>query len=143
MSWVAALLYNFSTPSSAAFVYVCAAMMQGVLHVQLILNHYCKRFYTKEEHHSMDYYRAMIEANLNITCPVWMDWFHGGLNFHHEHHCFPRLPRNRMREVSSMIREICKTHNVHYDECSFSTALRRTLINMFQKSKQFTEATAS
>ncbi|XP_002131801.2 uncharacterized protein LOC100181774 [Ciona intestinalis] len=135
--WVAILLSQFSTIGGAASVYITAALIQGVLHIQLILNHYCKRFYTKEEHHSMDYYRAMIEANLNITCPVWMDWFHGGLNFHHEHHCFPRLPRNRMREVSAMIKKICKKHAVFYDECTFSTAVRRTLSNMFHKSILF------
>ena len=59
-----------------------------------------------------------------------MDWFHGGLNFHIEHHCFPRLPRNRYREVSPMIKKICKENGILYDECTFTTALMRTLAHL-------------
>jgi len=79
----------------------------------------------------------MIECNLNIVGPWWMDWFHGGLNFHHEHHCFPRLPRNRLREASKLIQEICARHNVHYDQCGFFTALGRTLRNLYLVRNRF------
>ena len=84
-----------------------------------------------------EYYRTMIDCNLNITCPWWLDWFHGGLNFHHEHHSFPRLPRNKLREASGFIKEICQRHNVLYDECGFFVALRRVLVNLCYLSHKF------
>ena len=67
----------------------------------------------------------MIECNMNVTCSRHFDWFHGGLNFHHEHHCFPRLPRDRLREVSYMIKERCRNADVHYEEMGFWEAIAR------------------
>lgn len=84
----------------------------------------------------------MVEANINIVSPRWMDWFHGGLNFHIEHHCFPRLPRNRYREVSLMIKKICAENGIHYDECGFTTAVKRTLSQLKSVSDIFEAATA-
>ena len=39
---------------------------------------------------------------MDWSCPPWMDWFHGGLQFQIEHHIFPRAPRHRLRAISKV-----------------------------------------
>ncbi|XP_076812217.1 uncharacterized protein LOC143459123 [Clavelina lepadiformis] len=135
--WVVLLLSYFTSWQKIVFVYWCGCIGEGILHVQLLLNHYSKRFYTMSEKRNEEYYRSMIDCNLNITCPWWMDWLHGGLNFHHEHHSFPRLPRDRLREASVHIKQICSKNNVHYDECCFTVAFCRTIYNLSIVSDKF------
>jgi delta8-fatty-acid desaturase len=40
------------------------------------------------------------KTTLNIRCPRYMDWFHGGLQLQLEHHLFPHVSRSRLRELS-------------------------------------------
>lgn len=149
--WIALILHILLMTTMLSFiptwkarilVYYVASVGEGVLHIQLLMNHYSKPFYEKETMHETEFFQAMVEANINIVCPRWMDWFHGGLNFHIEHHCFPRLPRNRYREVSPMIKKICAQNGIHYDECDSTTALTRTLSHLKSVSDIYTAAMA-
>lgn len=128
--WISAMLDLLPSWKVRLLFYYGASVGEGILHIQLLMNHYSKPFYEKSDMHETEFFRAMVEANINIVCPVWMDWFHGGLNFHIEHHCFPRMPRNRLREVSPMIKKICAENGILYDECSFTCALKRTLAHL-------------
>lgn len=123
ITWLSIYLYFLSSWQERLMVYVMGCMGEGVLHIQLLINHYSKTFYNFKERQPQHHFRYMIECNLNIKNPPGYDWFHGGLNFHHEHHCFPRLPQNRLREVSAMIRERCHRHGVKYDEMGFFPAI--------------------
>ena len=40
-----------------------------------------------------------LNGTMDIDCPAWMDWFHGGLQFQTEHHLFPRWPRHKLRQL--------------------------------------------
>lgn len=105
-----------------------AALYEGILHVQLLLSHYVKPWFQADDLLiSIDWYRAQVVSNLNIKNPVWWDWFHGGLNFHVEHHLYPNMPRHRFREASVRVRQVCQEVGVVYDECTFTEALFRAL----------------
>ncbi|XP_039263386.2 uncharacterized protein LOC120339347 isoform X1 [Styela clava] len=136
--WISAMINLLPGWKSRILFYYFASVGEGILHIQLLMNHYSKPFYEKEDMHETGFFRAMVDCNINIVCPVWMDWFHGGLNFHIEHHCFPRMPRNRLREVSPMIKKICAESGILYDECSFTSALTRTMSHLKSVSKLFT-----
>lgn len=62
--------------------------------------------------------------------PIFDDWFHGGLNLHIEHHSFPTLPRNALRECARRIRPIIEKHGLLYDERHFLQGVRDTLVHM-------------
>ncbi|GLT54188.1 hypothetical protein SLA2020_274080 [Shorea laevis] len=66
-----------------------------------------------------DWCEKQTMGTLDISCPTWMDWFHGGLQFQIEHHLFPRLPRRNLRKVSPFVKELCKKHNLPYNCVSF------------------------
>lgn len=40
---------------------------------------------------------------MDIACPTYLDFLHGGLNFQVPHHLLPRLPRFRFRAVASEV----------------------------------------
>ena len=44
-AWVALYLYHFNSWKQRALVYFIGALGEGVLHVQLLVNHYTKNFY--------------------------------------------------------------------------------------------------
>ncbi|GAA5853237.1 hypothetical protein JCM8547_000252 [Rhodosporidiobolus lusitaniae] len=48
---------------------------------------------------------------MDISCPPYLDFLHGGLNFQTPHHLFPRLPRFRFRAVSKLVEEWVEEEN--------------------------------
>ena len=58
------------------------------------------------------YHEWQALSTMDIDCPPWMDWFHGGLQFQLEHHIFPRVPRWNLRKLCALTDEIYAKHNV-------------------------------
>lgn len=108
--------------------YAVAAIYEGVLHVQLLVSHYAKPWVELNAlFSSVGWYRAQVICNMNIRNPVWLDWFHGGLNFHIEHHLFPLMPRHRFREASVRVRKACEELGLPYDEVGWFQGIFRTI----------------
>lgn len=136
--WLTALLCQLPTRGQALLAYAVASTFEGVLHMQLLVSHYCKPFY--ERRHvceDVNWYRMQVESNINITNPVWMDWFHGGLNYHIEHHLYPLMPRHRYREASRHVKAVCAQLGIEYDECDWTRAFVRTLSQLKRMSVMF------
>ncbi|OLP98308.1 Delta(8)-fatty-acid desaturase 2 [Symbiodinium microadriaticum] len=69
-------------------------------------------------------------GSLVLSLPTWsetLDWVHIGLQFQIEHHLFPRLPRHNLREARTLVKEVCKKHNIRYHEPGFFQALAAML----------------
>ncbi|ONK68976.1 uncharacterized protein A4U43_C05F17990 [Asparagus officinalis] len=98
----------------------------GIQHVQFCLNHFSCDVYVGPPRGD-DWSEKQTAGTVNITCPSWMDWFHGGLQFQVEHHLFPRLPRCNLRRVSPIVQQYCKKHNLTYKSVGFLDANRKTL----------------
>uniref|UniRef100_A0A7C8ZNA7 Cytochrome b5 heme-binding domain-containing protein n=2 Tax=Opuntia streptacantha TaxID=393608 RepID=A0A7C8ZNA7_OPUST len=100
-------------------VFVIASFsVTGIQHVQFCLNHFSSTVYVAPPSGN-DWFEKQTRGTLNIDCPSWMDWFHGGLQFQVEHHLFPRLPRCQLRKISPFVKELCKKHNLPYNCASF------------------------
>jgi fatty acid desaturase len=52
----------------------------------------------------------------NVRAPRWIDWWYGGLNYQIEHHLFPTLPRNRLREAQPVVKSFCAESAIPYHE---------------------------
>nr|ACB47482.1 delta6-fatty acid desaturase [Oenothera biennis]AUF71533.1 fatty acid delta 6-desaturase 1 [Oenothera biennis]AUF71534.1 fatty acid delta 6-desaturase 1 [Oenothera biennis] len=98
----------------------------GIQHVQFTLNHFSTDVYVGPPT-SNDWFEKQTMGSLDILCPPWMDWFHGGLQFQIEHHLFPRLPRCNLRKVAPFVQELCKKHNLPYNCVSFLKANALTI----------------
>lgn len=98
----------------------------GIQHVQFCLNHFSSRVYVGRPAGN-DWFEKQTSGTLDIYCPSWMDWFHGGLQFQVEHHLFPRLPRGQLRNIAPFVRDLCKKHGLPYTCVSFWEANVLTL----------------
>ena len=91
-------------------------VLAGVLHVQICLSHFARDTYHGKAYNGEEdeWFRMQCLTTLNIDCPWWMDWFHGGLQFQIEHHLWPRLPRHNLRHAQTLVKAFCKKHGVVY-----------------------------
>ncbi|QQR80030.1 MAG: fatty acid desaturase [Deltaproteobacteria bacterium] len=84
------------------------------------LQYYDKNFKT---HSRGEWYKSQIESAHNYTIPGFMSLLCGALDFQIEHHLFPRLPPNRLREISPKIESICKKYKISYKRTSLGKNL--------------------
>jgi delta8-fatty-acid desaturase len=102
----------------------------GLLHVQILVSHtamdYCCDGHGStgviSDSNSNDqagYYEWQALSTMDVDCPTYMDWFHGGLQFQLEHHLFPRVPRWRLRELSKLTDEIFARYDIPVVRMSF------------------------
>ncbi|KAL6493984.1 Delta 8 Fatty Acid Desaturase [Orobanche gracilis] len=101
----------------------CATAVQ---HVQFTLNHFGANVYVGAPKGN-NWFEKQTSGTIDISCSPSMDWFFGGLQFQLEHHLFPRLPRCQLRNVSPMVQELCRKHNLPYRSMSFFEANKWTL----------------
>lgn len=98
----------------------------SIQHVQFTLNHFAANVYVGAPKGN-DWFEKQTSGTIDIACSPMMDWFFGGLQFQLEHHLFPRLPRCNLRNISPLVQELCKKHNLPYRSLSFLEANRWTL----------------
>ena len=60
-----------------------------------------------------------VKGTINWSCPAWLDWLHGGLQFQIEHHLFPRMPRHNLRKASPHVQALCRELRLPYHMPSF------------------------
>ena len=51
---------------------------------------------------------------MDVDCPQWLDFLHGGLQFQVVHHLYPRVPRHNLRAVQALVREFCAKTEIEY-----------------------------
>lgn len=128
--WTGALVASFPVLSHGVLYWYIASCCVGVLEIQLLISHYTKPFEEKDTAKQIGFARRQIAAVVDIECPSWMDWFHGGLNLHSPHHMFPRMNRKYYREAYPQILGLCKKHGVKLDSKSWFGCLVATLSHL-------------
>lgn len=57
---------------------------------------------------------------MDVDCPPWLDWFHGGLQFQVSHHLFPRVPRHNLRYVQCKVIRLARQYGIAYHRVTFA-----------------------
>ncbi|HKP62732.1 MAG TPA: acyl-CoA desaturase [Polyangiales bacterium] len=70
------------------------------------------------------WYAMQVEAARDVDLPEWMSILSGALDLQIEHHLFPRMPPNRLREIAPRVRAICDAYGVKYRKDSWPGTLR-------------------
>jgi fatty acid desaturase len=73
------------------------------------------------------WYVMQVEAAQNFEIPHALSVLCGALNFQIEHHLFPRLPPNRLRDIAPRVRAVCEAHGVRYQTAGWGRTLRSVL----------------
>lgn len=87
------------------------------LHVQITLSHWGMS--TSNLGESESFPQRQLRTTMDVDCPAWLDFIHGGLQFQVVHHLFPCVPRHNLRKVQSLVREFCKETEIPYSIFSF------------------------
>src|SRR5581483_10993947 len=65
-----------------------------------------------------DFLHQQVLTARNVTGPPLVDFWYGGLNYQIEHHLFPTMPRNKLRQARPLIKAFCEDHAIAYCETS-------------------------
>lgn len=116
-------------------VYILVSHVAAMLvHVQITLSHFAMS--TSDLGTSETFCSRQIRTTMDVDCPEWFDYFHGGLQFQTIHHLFPRLPRHNLRKVQNLVIEFCNDVGLHYTIYGFATGNDVVLNKMNDVGKQ-------
>jgi fatty acid desaturase len=66
----------------------------------------------------MDFIRRQVLTARNVKAHPLTDFWYGGLNYQIEHHLFPNMPRNKLKEAQTVVKAFCQAHSISYCETS-------------------------
>ena len=75
----------------------------------------------------LDFLRKQVLTARNVKSSPVNDLLYGGLNYQIEHHLFPSMPRNRLKEAQKIIRPFCEEHGISYYETGVVQSQREIL----------------
>lgn len=82
------------------------------LHVQITLSHWAMP--TADLGDGESFPQRQLRTTMDVDCPAWLDFIHGGLQFQAVHHLFPRVPRHNLRRLQVLVREFCADTGIEY-----------------------------
>lgn len=74
-----------------------------------------------------EWYAMQCEATNNFEVSLPVSILCGGLDRQIEHHLFPRLPPQRLRQIAPEVRAVCEAHGVPYRTDTWGATLRKAL----------------
>jgi delta8-fatty-acid desaturase len=113
-SWFGyAILYKSLPTNWDRFAYLMIShIVTAPVHVQITLSHFAMS--TADLGVAESFPQKMLRTTMDVDCPQWLDFIHGGLQFQVVHHLFPRIPRHNLRRAQKLIQEFCKEVNIPY-----------------------------
>jgi linoleoyl-CoA desaturase len=83
-----------------------------------------------------EWYAMQVEATNNYEVSWPISVLSGGLDRQIEHHLFPKLPPQRLRQVAPQVRAVCEKYGVRYQSGSWGRVLGRALGWIAELSRQ-------
>ncbi|EMG47225.1 hypothetical protein G210_2473 [Candida maltosa Xu316] len=100
------------------FNYIMVSHIATMLvHVQITLSHFAMS--TADLGVSESFPSRQLRTTMDVDCPEWLDFFHGGLQFQVIHHLFPRLPRHNLRKAQPFVIKFCEDVGLNYSIYGF------------------------
>ena len=112
--WFGYLVMYKSIPTAGsriAFLMI-SHMITAPLHVQITLSHFAMS--TADLGVDESFPQKMLRTTMDVDCPPWLDFFHGGLQHQAIHHLYPRIPRHNLRRTQKLVQEFCKDVGIPY-----------------------------
>jgi fatty acid desaturase len=135
--WVGFLVCQMPTWQWSVAYILTSHAIAGMLHVQICLSHFPMETMDEIAHNNESdvFMEHQLSTTMDITCPEYMDWFHGGLQFQVEHHLFPTMPRHNLRKAQQILLKFCKKHGLTHTSKTFFDANVFMLKSMYNVSK--------
>lgn len=133
--WYSYLLVgSIPTVSQRVWFVLISHWVTAPLHVQITLSHFAMS--TASLGPTESFAQQQLRTTMDVECPPYFDWVHGGLQFQAIHHLFPRIPRHRLREVQPFVRQFAKEVGIEYKVYGFAEGNGVVLSRLQEVSKQ-------
>ncbi|KAF4954040.1 hypothetical protein FSARC_12253 [Fusarium sarcochroum] len=129
------VVYNLLPDNWTRFYFVMISnITASPLHVQIVLSHFAMS--TVELGPQESFPQRQLRTTMDIDCPEWLDFFHGGLQFQVIHHLFPRVPRHNLRATQKLVQEFCNEVNIPYALYGFANGNQQVIGRLAEVSRQ-------
>ncbi len=136
------LLFSVLEPLQAVLFIAVHRGLYGVYMVAIFApNH--KAMPILERDSQLDFLHRQVLTSRNVIAHPITDFWYGGLNYQIEHHLFPRLPRNKLREAQPIVEDFCRVHSIAYHETSVLRSYREILQHLHEVGAPLREAIKS
>lgn len=109
-------------------------MVTMPLHAQITLSHFAMS--TAELGPQESFPQKMLRTTMDVDCPQWLDFIHGGLQFQVIHHLFPRMPRHNLRRTQKLVQEYCSDVGIPYALYGFIDGSKQVIDRLEEVSRQ-------
>ena len=117
------------------FVFVMVSHMVTMpLHVQITLSHFAMS--TADLGPDESFPQKMLRTTMDVDCPPWLDFVHGGLQFQAIHHLYPRIPRHNLRRTQKLVQDFCSEVGIPYALYGFVDGNKKVIGRLADVSKQ-------
>lgn len=134
--WFGYLVLYRSIPTwSARITFILIShMVTGPLHVQITLSHFAMS--TSDLGPAESFPQKMLRTTMDVDCPQWLDFIHGGLQFQAVHHLFPRIPRHNLRRAQPYVMAFCEDVGIPYAIYGFAEGNKEVIGRLGEVAKQ-------
>jgi len=80
--------------------------------------------------------QKMLRTTMDVDCPPWLDFIHGGLQFQVIHHLYPRIPRHNLRRTQKLVQEFCDDVKIPYALYGFVDGNKQVIGRLEEVSRQ-------
>lgn len=109
-------------------------MVTGPVHVQITLSHFAMS--TSSLGPAESFPQKMLRTTMDVDCPAWLDFVHGGLQFQVIHHLYPRIPRHNLRRTQKLVREYCEEVGIPYAIYGFVDGNKKVIGTLEEVARQ-------
>lgn len=129
------IMYKTIPTASGRWAFLMVShMITMPLHAQITLSHFSMSTAELGPHESFP--QKMLRTTMDIDCPQWLDFFHGGLQFQAVHHLFPRMPRHNFRRAQKLVQEFCTDVGIPYALYGFVDGSRSVIGRLEEVGRQ-------
>lgn len=104
------------------------------VHAQITLSHFAMS--TSDVGMAESFPQRQLRTTMDVECPSYFDYIHGGLQFQAIHHLFPRMPRHNYRQAQPYVIEFCKRTGLEYVIYGFSNGSGKVIDRLADIAKQ-------
>ncbi|KAJ5918118.1 hypothetical protein N7454_010493 [Penicillium verhagenii] len=133
--FVYGVMYKTIPDWNSRLIYLMIShIVPSPLHVQITLSHFAMSTADMGVHESFP--QKMLRTTMDVDCPTWLDFFHGGLQFQAIHHLYPRMPRHNLRRAQKYVLEFCKETGIPYAIFTFYDGNKEVIGRLGDVAKQ-------
>ena len=129
------ILYSsIPTNSGRLLLALVSHIVTMPLHVQITLSHFAMS--TSDLGQAESFPQKMLRTTMDVDCPPWLDFFHGGLQFQAVHHLYPRIPRHNLRRCQKLVQQFCVETGIPYALYGFEEGNRKVISHLGDVGRQ-------